>query len=118
MEFALVVPLLFLLVFGIIDFSRAYNTRISLTEAAAEGARAISLGRTDAQAATAARAALVGSTAPAASVRVVVTARCTAATGGATGSVRVIASFQLLTPIPATTRRFDLQGVGARQCAT
>lgn len=38
-EFAIVVPLLLLLVFGIIEFGRAYNTQNTLTHAAREGAR-------------------------------------------------------------------------------
>jgi Flp pilus assembly protein TadG len=38
-EFALVFPLLLLIVFGIIDFGRALNTQITLTQAAREGAR-------------------------------------------------------------------------------
>jgi Flp pilus assembly protein TadG len=37
-EFALVFPLLLLIVFGIIDFGRALNTQITLTQAAREGA--------------------------------------------------------------------------------
>lgn len=39
MEFALVLPILLLLIMGTIDFARAYNTHISLTAAAREGAR-------------------------------------------------------------------------------
>ncbi len=39
MEFALVVPLLMFIVFGIIDFSRAYYTMNDLTAAVREGAR-------------------------------------------------------------------------------
>jgi hypothetical protein len=38
-EFALVVPILFLIVFGIVDFSRAFYTMSSLTAAVREGAR-------------------------------------------------------------------------------
>jgi Flp pilus assembly protein TadG len=38
-EFALLLPLLLLLVFGIIDFGRALNAQITLTQAAREGAR-------------------------------------------------------------------------------
>ncbi|MEX5301822.1 TadE/TadG family type IV pilus assembly protein [Kocuria sabuli] len=38
-EFALVVPVLLLLLLGIIEFGRAYNTQISLTHAARETAR-------------------------------------------------------------------------------
>lgn len=43
-EAALVIPLLLLLVFGIIDFGRMLNYQIKVTEAAREGARALSLG--------------------------------------------------------------------------
>ena len=45
MEFALVLPLLVLLVFGLIDFGRAINAQITLTQAAREGARALALGQ-------------------------------------------------------------------------
>lgn len=38
-EFALILPILFLLVFGIFEFGRAYNAQVSLTGAAREGAR-------------------------------------------------------------------------------
>ncbi|MCL1594196.1 MAG: pilus assembly protein [Actinomycetia bacterium] len=38
-EFAILLPLLLVLVFGIIEFGRAYNASISLTHAAREGVR-------------------------------------------------------------------------------
>ena len=38
-EFAIIAPLLLLLVFGIIEFGRAYNAQNTLTHAAREGAR-------------------------------------------------------------------------------
>lgn len=38
-EFALVVPILFLMVFGIVDFSRGFYTMSSLTAAVRDGAR-------------------------------------------------------------------------------
>ena len=119
-EFALVVPLLLLLVFGIIDFSRAYNTRVTLTEAAAEGARALSIGRSDADAMTAARNALDRSTIAPGSVRFAVTGRCgSTANTSSTGAMRVTVTFKLLTPlVPGVPRQFDLQGVGTRSCAT
>jgi Flp pilus assembly protein TadG len=47
-EFALVLPLLMLLLFGIIDFGRMLNAEITLTTAAREGARATSLFGADA----------------------------------------------------------------------
>ena len=43
-EFALLLPVLLLLVFGIIDFGRALNAQITLTQAAREGARLAALG--------------------------------------------------------------------------
>jgi Flp pilus assembly protein TadG len=44
-EFALLLPLLVLIVFGIIDFGRAINAQITITQAAREGARALALGQ-------------------------------------------------------------------------
>jgi Flp pilus assembly protein TadG len=38
-------PLLLLIVFGIVDLGRALNAQITLTQAAREGARALSLGQ-------------------------------------------------------------------------
>jgi hypothetical protein len=42
-EFALLLPLLVLLVFGMIDFGRAINAQITITQAAREGARVLAL---------------------------------------------------------------------------
>ena len=42
-EFALVLPLLILLVFGIIEFGRVYNLYLAVTHAAREGARIASV---------------------------------------------------------------------------
>jgi Flp pilus assembly protein TadG len=44
-ELAIVLPLLLLILFGIIDFGRAYNQQLVTTEAAREGARAAALGQ-------------------------------------------------------------------------
>lgn len=44
-EFAILLPVLLLLIFGIIDFGRMLNAQITLTEAAREGARAAALGQ-------------------------------------------------------------------------
>lgn len=47
-EFALVLPLLIILIMGVIEFGRAYNMTISLQGGAREGARALALcGTTD-----------------------------------------------------------------------
>jgi Flp pilus assembly protein TadG len=42
-EFALVLPLLILLVFGIFEFSRAYNALVTLEHAAREGVRVLAI---------------------------------------------------------------------------
>jgi hypothetical protein len=46
-ELALVLPILLTVLLGIVEFGRAYNTKISLTHAAREGARAAAVGYDD-----------------------------------------------------------------------
>jgi len=53
-EFALVIPVLLLIVFGIIEFSRLYNEQISLSNAARSAARVMAIGNDQADAVTAA----------------------------------------------------------------
>jgi Flp pilus assembly protein TadG len=57
LEFALVLPLLLLLVFGIISYAYMFSVRQALTQAAAEGARAAAVAATG-QSATRATAAV------------------------------------------------------------
>jgi len=42
-EFALILPVLILMILGMIEFSRAYNVQISLSNAAREGARVMAI---------------------------------------------------------------------------
>src|SRR6478609_11994972 len=49
-EFAIILPILLTLVFGIIEFGRAYEVKVQLTGGVREGARALALGKTPAQA--------------------------------------------------------------------
>jgi Flp pilus assembly protein TadG len=51
-EFALVLPVLVLILFGIIDFGRMLNARITLSQAAHEGARAAAVADTATAAST------------------------------------------------------------------
>ena len=46
-EFALLLPVLLMLMFGVIQFGRAYNAKVELTAAVREGARALALGTGD-----------------------------------------------------------------------
>ena len=47
-EFALVLPVLVMFVFGIVEFGRGYNAKIELASAVREGARYVALGGTTA----------------------------------------------------------------------
>jgi Flp pilus assembly protein TadG len=68
-EFAIVLPLLLMLIFGIYQFGRGYNAKVELTGAVREGARAAALGKTAAEVQNAVTAASPGLTpAPAATV--------------------------------------------------
>ncbi len=59
-EFALILPLLLFLVFGIIEFGRGYNVKVQLTASVREGARALALGGSPAVAQQAVRDAAPG----------------------------------------------------------
>jgi Flp pilus assembly protein TadG len=56
-EFALLAPILIMLLLGIMEFGRAYNVQISLTNAAREGARNMAINNTQASARAAAKTA-------------------------------------------------------------
>jgi len=96
-EFALLFPLLMLIVFGTIDFGRALNAQITLTQAAREGARLDALGEPNVVAQT--QAAATGlSLSPA---DVAVTACPPGAGPTANAVVSVTYSFDFVTPIGA-----------------
>lgn len=59
-EFALVLPVLLLLLLGIVEFGHAYNAQISLTHAAREGARVMAIQNKPGEARLAAKSAAVG----------------------------------------------------------
>ena len=56
-EFAILLPLLLMLVMGTIEFGRAYNAQITLTNAARDGVRVMAIAKSPADARTAARTA-------------------------------------------------------------
>lgn len=55
-EFAILVPVLIMFVFGIVEFGRAYNVQVTLTSAAREGARVMAIKNDPTAAKTAAKA--------------------------------------------------------------
>jgi Flp pilus assembly protein TadG len=91
-EFALVLPILLVLVFGIVDFSRAYGARVTVIHAAREGVRVQALGGTAGQVATATQGAATPLT---------VTVSSTACTPGQPTSVTATTTFTYITPIAA-----------------
>lgn len=58
-EFAILAPVLILLLMGIMEFGRAYNAQVSLTNAAREGVRVMAISNNQASARTAAKNAAV-----------------------------------------------------------
>jgi Flp pilus assembly protein TadG len=109
-ELALILPFLILLVFGIIDFGRAYNAKLTLTHAAREGVRVWALGGSLEDA-----TARVTDAATGISDITVTTTDCTF--GGET-SLTVSAGFEYLTPLiadlaPATS---TLSATGVMRC--
>lgn len=63
-EFAIVLPVLLALLLGIMEFGRAYNTQISLTNAAREGVRVMAISNDPADAKAATKNAAVSLTPP------------------------------------------------------
>ncbi len=94
-ELALVLPMLLLLVCGIIDFGRAYNARMTLSNAARESVRVWALGGTQEEATQRAKDTAVGLAITG------VTFDSTSCTFGAKTTVNVTAEFTYLTPLIA-----------------
>jgi Flp pilus assembly protein TadG len=123
-EFALLLPLLLLLIFGIIDFGRALNAQITLTEAAREGARLEAVGQyADVTPGTIAAASGLN-LAPA---NVTITNACPADAGpGANAVITVTYSFSYDTPIGAIAGLFgsnfsspmSMSATGVMPCET
>jgi len=108
-EFALVLPLL-LLVCGIIDFGRALNAQITLTQAAREGARLEALGDSSGAVQTRTQGAAPGL----GGVTVSIAASCQPGAGPtANAQVNVSYSFTFITPIGAIAGLLGGGGLGA-----
>ncbi|WP_113719564.1 TadE/TadG family type IV pilus assembly protein [Arthrobacter dokdonensis] len=121
-EFALVVPVLLLLLFGIIEFGRVYNAQIELTGAAREGARVMAIGNDPAAARAAAKAG-APSLNPAltdAQLAVVTTgtdpSSCLKAAGAANVSVTVTARYPLTFLTGMFGNTVSITGKAVMQC--
>ena len=109
-EFALLLPVLLLLIFGIIDFGRAINDRITLTQAAREGARLASLGYSTSAVTTRTQSAATGLS----PVTVTVTSSCPAGAGvGVDAVVTTSYTFSFVTPVGAFAAMFGTANFGS-----
>jgi Flp pilus assembly protein TadG len=110
-EFALLLPVLLLLIFGIIDFGRAINDQITLTQAAREGARLASLGYSTSAVTTRAQSAATGlSPVP----TVTVTTACPTGAGtGVDAVVKLSYTFTFVTPVGAFAAMFGTASFGS-----
>ena len=105
-EFALLVPVLLLIVFGIIDFGRALNAQETLTQAAREGARLAALNQPNVVNRT--QAAATGLS----PVSVTVTA-CPAGAGPeVSATVMATYTFHFVTPVGAVAGLVGGKGFG------
>jgi Flp pilus assembly protein TadG len=115
-EFALVLLPLLLILFGIIDFGRAYNAKETLAQAAREGARLVALNQPNVVSRT--QAAATGLS----GVSVNVNQSCpTGSTQGTDAKVTVTYKFTFVTPVLALIGKasgpLTLTGVGEMPCA-
>lgn len=117
-EFALIVLPLLVVLFGFIDFARAFNAQQAVTASAREGVRIVALGGTDAEAVS--RAQSAGQPIPAGELNVAVTQGCTDGSTGDPAHVTVTHTFSFLTPLPALVpglgQTLTLTGEGEMRC--
>lgn len=108
-EFAIIAPLLLLLVFGIIEFGRAYNAQNTLTHAAREGAREYAITQ------DAAAGELAAKNAATSLNKSLITATLSACTPGQPASVTLEYPFQLqIAFFPVSN--FTMQSEGVMRC--
>ncbi len=109
-EFALVLPILVLILFGVIEFGGVYNAQLMVTGAAREGAREMAVGGDPADAEAAAAEAVV--VADASALDVTVTPAACAA--GTDVTVTVVYERPYLTGLFGAT--LELTGLATRRC--
>lgn len=110
-EFALLMPLLLLLVLGVIDFGRAFNAKLTVTHAAREGARTLAVTADPALAELAAIQAATGTPV------VVMPGECLS---GEPANVSVTHVFSFITPLSAmgvlSGDALSITSVGSMRC--
>jgi Flp pilus assembly protein TadG len=115
-EFAILLPVLVLLVMGILEFGRAYNTQISLTNAARESVRVMAISNNASSAKTAAINAAVAIKPGLRSSDVTVTTSAVTPGSCASGAVATVTISYTLSTVTGLAGPFSLTGKGVMQC--
>lgn len=115
-EFALVLPILLLLVLGILEFGRAYHVQTTLSNAARDGVRVMALQDSAAAATSATKLSAQPLDLSASTIVVTPTAGCSSAlTGAGLASVTIEYPFSLVSGfLPIDD--FTLTGKGTMRC--
>lgn len=115
-EFALILPVLLILTFGIIEFGRAYNTTVSLQGAAREAARALALCKTTSCASESAVRTVVSRSAPVSPTSVEITDCLTARNGVRSTFADVTLRTTTRLAIPFFSVPLTLSGKASMRC--
>lgn len=110
-EFALLAPVLIMLLLGIMEFGRAYNTQITLSSAAREGVRVMAINNNAVAARTAVKTAAAGLQPALADANITVTP--TSCTSGAQMTVKITYTLSTMTGIAGP---FPMEGKGVMLC--
>ena len=105
MEFALVLPLLVILLMGIIDFGLYFYNDLAVSHAARDAARYLSVNDIPGANAAISRLTLVSAAAPSATL--------SPATSGNPATVTLQTSYRFLTPLPLIVRIGPTLGINA-----
>ena len=114
-ELALVLPMLVVLVFGIIEFGRAYNAKLHLSAAVREGARSLALGKPLTEVVTTVSNAAPGLDATALAAPGAVTTSASPCLPGTPATVTVTYPFTYSVPF-INTATVTLSATGVMRC--
>jgi Flp pilus assembly protein TadG len=113
-EFALLLPILLTILLGIMEFGLAFNAQITITNAAREGARALSIGGTTTPFAAVSAASAALTPAVTQAELSISPSTCTAATAGQIATVKITYPYKFFSGFFG--EGFTMTGVAAMMC--